>query len=56
LGFELDGLRHELERHDGRYLSAETTCSFTGRVAGMYCVSGELGFGSYREEAVGSLD
>jgi xylan 1,4-beta-xylosidase len=53
LGFEFEGLRHELESFDGRYLTAETTCSFTGRVAGMYCVAGELGFDWYREEAVG---
>lgn len=55
LGFEFEGLRHELEAFDGRYLSAEVACSFTGRVAGLYCVTGELGFDWYREEAVGDV-
>lgn len=34
---------------DGRYLSAEVTCSFTGRVFGLYCVEGELVAHSYEE-------
>jgi xylan 1,4-beta-xylosidase len=50
LGFESDGVRNEIAVFDGRYLTAEIACPFTGRVAGMYCVSGELGFDWYREE------
>jgi hypothetical protein len=53
LGFESDGVRHDVAVFDGRYLTAETACSFTGRVAGMYCVSRELGFDWYREEGAG---
>jgi len=52
LGFESDGVRHDVAVFDGRYLTAETACSFTGRVAGMYCVSGELAFDFYREDGV----
>ncbi len=36
---------------DGRYLSAEVTCSFTGRVFGLYCVEGQLTAHSYEEVA-----
>jgi hypothetical protein len=28
--------------HDGRYLSVESVCSFTGRVVGANCVTGTL--------------
>jgi beta-xylosidase len=50
LGYQDDnGSRHEVTALDGRFLSAESTCSFTGRVAGLYCVTGTLGFGWYRE-------
>lgn len=34
-----------LARVDGRYLSAETAASFTGRVAGVYAVAGTPRFG-----------
>lgn len=37
---------------DGRYLSAEVTCSFTGRVFGLYSVTGQLTAHSYEEVAV----
>jgi beta-xylosidase len=47
------GVRHELARVDGRFLSAESACSFTGRVAGVYCESGSLAFGRYAEEGLG---
>ncbi len=36
---------------DGRYLSAEVTCSFTGRVFGLYSVQGQLTAHSYEEVA-----
>jgi beta-xylosidase len=52
LGFETGVERHEVAAFDGRYLTAEAACSFTGRVAGMYCATGELGFDSYREEGL----
>jgi xylan 1,4-beta-xylosidase len=35
---------------DGRYLSAESACSFTGRVAGVYCTDGSLHLQRYAEE------
>ena len=34
------GIRHVLMTVDGRYLSAESTGSFVGRVAGAYCETG----------------
>ncbi len=43
------GVRHDVATFDGRFLSSESTCSFTGRVAGLYCVSGELAFESFSE-------
>jgi xylan 1,4-beta-xylosidase len=43
------GHRHDLAVFDGRYLTAESACSFTGRVAGVYCVTGELAFAHYSE-------
>ena len=36
----IDGERVELGEVDGRFLSAETTESFTGRVIGAYAVRG----------------
>jgi len=39
---------------DGRYLTAETAGSFTGRVVGLYAVSGRVAFSGY--DAVGSED
>jgi xylan 1,4-beta-xylosidase len=40
--------RVELARVDGRYLSQETAASFTGRVLGLYAVTGEVSFRSFR--------
>ncbi|WP_029068164.1 glycoside hydrolase family 43 protein [Jonesia quinghaiensis] len=37
----------ELAVVDGRFLSAESTCSFTGRVIGVYCESGEVSFQNF---------
>jgi xylan 1,4-beta-xylosidase len=37
-----------LARVDGRYLSAETAASFTGRVLGLFAVSGTVSFDSFR--------
>ncbi len=52
LGYEdAAGEGHEVAAFDGRFLTAETACSFTGRVAGLYCVSGTLAFDWYREQA-----
>lgn len=52
LGYEdCPGTRHEVAAIDGRFLTAESTCSFTGRVAGLYCVTGMLTFDWYREQA-----
>ena len=48
-GFDHAGGTVEVGAFDGRYLSAEVACSFTGRVAGLYCVSGSLTFTSYSE-------
>jgi xylan 1,4-beta-xylosidase len=50
LGFEnSDGMRTEVATFDGRFLSAESACSFTGRVAGLYCMTGQLTFRNYAE-------
>ncbi|WP_307807068.1 family 43 glycosylhydrolase [Naasia sp. SYSU D00057] len=38
----------ELARVDGRYLSAETAASFTGRVLGLFAVTGDVVFDGYR--------
>jgi xylan 1,4-beta-xylosidase len=40
--------RVELARVDGRYLSQETAASFTGRVLGLYAVSGSVSFSKFR--------
>lgn len=37
---------------DGRYLSAEVTCSFTGRVAGCYATEGSLTVRAFSEHAL----
>ena len=51
LGYETRaGDRHEVTALDGRFLSAEVACSFTGRVAGVYCVTGAFAFDWYRED------
>lgn len=46
-----DGSRVAVAAFDGRFLAAETACSFSGRVVGVYCVEGELTFSHYRESA-----
>ena len=46
------GDRVELARVDGRYLSQETAASFTGRVIGLYAVSGSVGFSDFRYRGV----
>ena len=33
---------------DGRYLSAETAASFTGRVVGLYATTGRVAFAGLR--------
>ncbi|WP_327406681.1 glycoside hydrolase family 43 protein [Streptomyces sp. NBC_01288] len=38
----------ELAALDGRYVSAETAASFTGRVVGMYAAEGTVAFGQFR--------
>jgi xylan 1,4-beta-xylosidase len=42
LAATIDGERVELAQVDGRFLSSETTESFTGRVIGVYAVAGEI--------------
>lgn len=42
LAATVDGERLELGEVDGRFLSSETTESFTGRVIGVYAVDGEI--------------
>lgn len=50
LGFiDAEGNEQILARFDGRYLSAEVTCSFTGRVFGAYAVEGDLVIHSLEE-------
>lgn len=44
-----DGVRHVVATHDGRYLSAESACSFTGRVVGVYAETGALQFLRFEE-------
>jgi beta-xylosidase len=44
LGFERDGRTEFLAELDGRYLSTEVAGGFTGRVIGMYAVSGTVAF------------
>ena len=43
------GDRQVLATFDGRYLSVETTCSFVGRVVGLYCTTGRLIVDRYEE-------
>lgn len=45
------GKKHVVTQFDGRYLSAEVTCSFTGRVIGVYSENGHLEVLSYKEVA-----
>jgi beta-xylosidase len=42
LGATVDGGRIELAQVDGRFLSSETAESFTGRVIGVYAVTGDV--------------
>ena len=44
LGATIDGERVQLAEVDGRFLSSETTESFTGRVIGVYAVTGDVSF------------
>jgi xylan 1,4-beta-xylosidase len=46
------GVDHEIAVFDGRYVSAETACSFTGRVIGLYCIDGEMLVSRYTEDGV----
>jgi hypothetical protein len=46
------GEKCEVAVFDGRYLSAEVTTSFTGRVIGFYVVDGEITVKSFSETAV----
>ena len=41
------GVDHPLAELDGRYLSAETAASFTGRVVGLFASSGSVAFQRY---------
>jgi xylan 1,4-beta-xylosidase len=44
----IDGETVTLAELDGRYLSAETAASFTGRVAGVYAAHGTVAFERFR--------
>ena len=44
LAATIDGVRIPLAEVDGRFLSSETTESFTGRVIGLYAASGDVSF------------
>ncbi|SFS14927.1 Beta-xylosidase [Microbacterium sp. cf046] len=50
LAATIDGERVELGEVDGRFLSSETTESFTGRVIGLYAVTGDVSFQSWIAE------
>lgn len=47
--FDRSGKKQELAVFDGRYLSAEVTTSFTGRVIGFYVVDGEVTVKAFSE-------
>jgi beta-xylosidase len=50
LGFiDANGNEVIVASYDGRYLSAEVTCSFTGRVIGIYSIDGSLELTRYEE-------
>jgi beta-xylosidase len=50
LGFiDSNGNEVIVASYDGRYLSAEVTCSFTGRVIGVYSIDGSLELTRYEE-------
>ena len=42
------GEDHQITELDGRYWTAETTASFTGRVIGLYATEGTVRFADYR--------
>jgi xylan 1,4-beta-xylosidase len=48
------GEKHEVARLDGRYLSQEAAASFTGRVIGLYAVTGEVAFSDFRYDGIES--
>jgi beta-xylosidase len=48
---DLDGIKHVVATFDGRFLSNEVTTSFTGRVVGIYCVTGTLRLHEFQEVA-----
>ena len=50
LGLTINGERVQLGEVDGRFLSSETTESFTGRVIGLYAVTGDVSFQSWIAE------
>ena len=53
VGFiDSDETKHQVAEFDGRYLSAEVTTSFTGRVVGAYCVTGSATLHNYSESAL----
>jgi xylan 1,4-beta-xylosidase len=49
-----DGVKREVARLDGRYVSQETAASFTGRVIGLYAVRGDVTFANFRYNGVES--
>lgn len=52
LGYEdKNGNKQQVAEFDGRFLSAEVACSFTGRVVGAYCTEGEVVLTRYSETA-----
>lgn len=50
LGAAVGGERLELAQVDGRFLSSETTESFTGRVVGVYAVTGDVALLTWESE------
>jgi len=49
--FDEGGEKIQVAEFDGRYLSAEVACSFTGRVIGVYSTEGEVALSRYSETA-----
>ncbi|MFM6977696.1 MAG: family 43 glycosylhydrolase [Micrococcales bacterium] len=47
--FDNHGNRNQVAEFDGRFLSAEVACSFTGRVVGVYSSEGEVVLHKYSE-------
>jgi beta-xylosidase len=53
LGYADDsGALHEVAAFEGRFLTAESACSFTGRVAGLYCTTGSMTFERFGERGI----